>query len=49
MKKFAVGFFLGAILVIGIGAVSDESLHKMAVALDRIAHSMEVLSGQHSR
>lgn len=46
MKKFALGFFLGLLLMFGIGATTDDALRTISVTLTRIARSLEIMAGQ---
>jgi CHASE3 domain sensor protein len=46
MKKFTLGFFLGLVVMFGVGAATDDSIRKIADAVNRIAHSVEIIAKQ---
>lgn len=49
MKKFTMGFFLGLVVMFGVGAATDDSIRKIASTLERIAQSVDKLAGQPKR
>lgn len=46
MKKFTIGFFLGLLVMLGVGAATDDTMKEISSTLKRIASSMEVMAGQ---
>jgi hypothetical protein len=49
MKKFTIGFFLGLVLMLGVGAATDDSMRRIAGTLERMAKSLEIIAGQPRR
>jgi CHASE3 domain sensor protein len=49
MKKFTLGFFLGLLVMFGVGAATDPTLKQINDTLKRIASSMEILANQSRR
>jgi len=49
MKKLALGFFLGLVVMFGVGAATDDSLRNISDTLKRIASSLEIMAGQPRR
>lgn len=44
--KFGWGFLFGAVAVACLGAATDDSVRKIAAAVERIAYAVEILSKQ---